>query len=97
MGKVYQTLPLYENLKTTGVYVFGKNYDIPGKSTEVNVESQVRNESAGDATASLSEIVVDADGNRARAVQRRHRKISPAARPRRSPPPARSPARIFGT
>ena len=38
MGKVYQTLPLYENLKTTGVYVFGKNYDIPGKSTEVNVE-----------------------------------------------------------
>jgi len=62
MGKVYQTLPLYENLKTTGVYVFGKNYDIPGKSTEVNVESQVRNESAGDATASLSEIVVDADG-----------------------------------
>jgi beta-galactosidase len=63
MGNVYQTLPLYENLKTTGVYVFGKNYDIPGKSTEVNVESQVRNESSGDATASLSEVVVDAAGN----------------------------------
>ncbi len=63
MGKVYQTMPLYENLKTTGVYVFGKNYDIPGKSTEVNVESQVRNESASEAPASLSEVVVDADGN----------------------------------
>jgi hypothetical protein len=24
MGKVYQTLPLYENLKTTGVYVYRK-------------------------------------------------------------------------
>ena len=25
-GKVYQTLPLYENLKTTGVYVYGANF-----------------------------------------------------------------------
>ncbi len=62
MGKVYQTLPLYENLKTSGVYVYGKNYDIPGKSTDVNVESQVRNETAGAATATLSAVVVDAGG-----------------------------------
>jgi beta-galactosidase len=62
MGKVYQTLPLYENLKTSGIYVFGKNYDIPGKSTDVNVESEVRNETAADASAALSEVVVDAAG-----------------------------------
>jgi beta-galactosidase len=62
MGKVYQTLPLYENLKTTGIYVFGKNYDIKGKSTEVNLESQVRNESPASAALALSAVVVDADG-----------------------------------
>ncbi len=62
MGPVYQTLPLYENLKATGVYVYGKNYDIPGKTAEVHVESQVRNESAANAALALSEVVVDADG-----------------------------------
>jgi beta-galactosidase len=62
MGPVYQTLPLYENLKTTGVYVFGKNYDIKGATAEVNVESQVRNESPADAALTLSTVVVDAAG-----------------------------------
>jgi beta-galactosidase len=61
-GKVYQTLPLYENLKTTGVYVFGKNYDIKGRTAEVNVESQVRNESGAGAALALTAVVVDADG-----------------------------------
>ena len=62
MGKVYQTLPLYENLQTTGVYVYGKNYDIKGSTAEINVESQVRNESSADAALTLSAVVVDADG-----------------------------------
>ncbi|MES1166750.1 MAG: sugar-binding domain-containing protein, partial [Pseudomonadota bacterium] len=61
MGQVYQTLPLYENLKTTGVYVFGKNYDIKAKTAEINVESQVRNESGGSAVLALAAVVVDAD------------------------------------
>ncbi|MGA2230687.1 MAG: sugar-binding domain-containing protein, partial [Tepidisphaeraceae bacterium] len=61
-GKVYQTLPLYENLKTSGVYVFGANYDVPNKTVAVNVESQVRNETADSAAVTLSAVVVDADG-----------------------------------
>lgn len=61
-GKVYQTLPLYENLKTSGVYVYGDNYDIPGKKTTVHVESEVRNESGDYASITLSSVVVDADG-----------------------------------
>ena len=62
MGKVYQTLPLYENLKTTGVYVYGTNYDIKNKTATVNLESQVRNETADAAALTLSAAVVDADG-----------------------------------
>lgn len=44
MGGVYQTLPLYSNLATTGVYVYGQNIDIPKRQLMLNVESEVKNE-----------------------------------------------------
>ena len=62
MGKVYQTLPLYENLQTTGVYVYGTDYDVRNKTVAVNLQSQVRNETADGVTVSLSAAVVGADG-----------------------------------
>lgn len=61
-GKTYQTLPLYENLKTTGVYVYPANISIGDKACDVNVESQVRNESGDQESITLSVVVVDADG-----------------------------------
>lgn len=61
-GKVYQTLALYENLKTTGVYVYPANISVPGKTCDVNVESQVRNESGDQQSITLSAVVVDAAG-----------------------------------
>ncbi len=61
-GQVYQTLPLYENLQTTGVYIYGQNYDIPGKKADLHVESEVRNETNGPAAITLTAVVVDADG-----------------------------------
>jgi len=61
-GKVYQTLPLYENLQTSGVYVYGQKYDIEKKATEVHVEAEVRNESGDYASITLSTVVVDAEG-----------------------------------
>ncbi len=44
-GQVYQTLPLYSNLKTTGTYVYAKNFDIKKRSAEIHAESEVKNES----------------------------------------------------
>jgi len=61
-GKIYQTLPLYENLHTTGVYVYPQNMAIKKKTTDVTVEAQVRNESGVPAAISLSAVVVDANG-----------------------------------
>jgi beta-galactosidase len=61
-GKIYQTLPLYYGLESTGVYVHGANFDIPGKSVDVTVESQVRNSSGGRAAVALSAVVVDRSG-----------------------------------
>ena len=61
-GRVYQTLPLYENLKTTGIYVFPSNFSINNRTCDVNVESQVRNESGDQQSIVLSVVVVDANG-----------------------------------
>ena len=61
-GKVYQTLPLYENLKTTGVYIYPANFSISGKTCDVNIEAQVRNESGDHANTTLTAVVVDAGG-----------------------------------
>src|SRR5476651_1483383 len=62
-GKIYQTLPLYNNLKTTGVYIYPENINIAKKTTDVKVESQVTNETSDYASITLSAIVVDNDGN----------------------------------
>jgi beta-galactosidase len=61
-GKVYQTLPLYENLKTTGVYIYPSNFSVSNKTCDVNIESQVRNESGDQQAITLSAVVVDAAG-----------------------------------
>lgn len=61
-GKVYQTLPLYENLQTTGVYIYPSHFSISGHACDLAVESQVRNESPERPPITLSVAVVDAEG-----------------------------------
>ncbi len=61
-GKIYQTLPLYYGLESTGVYVHSASFDIPGKSVEVKVESQVKNSSGGRATVGIEAVIVDSRG-----------------------------------
>jgi beta-galactosidase len=61
-GKIYQTLPLYENLKTTGVYVYPENFDLAKKTADIYVESEVINETADYASITLSAVVVDQNG-----------------------------------
>ena len=60
--KVYQTLPLYSNLQTTGVYIYGSEYDIPGRKVTVNAESQVRNDSDSPRKVTYEVSVYDLDG-----------------------------------
>jgi beta-galactosidase len=67
-GKIYQTYPLYQNLQTSGIYIWGSNYANITNSTAqgdtgnltVNVQSEVKNESGAAASATLGVKVVDA-------------------------------------
>jgi beta-galactosidase len=61
-GRIYQTLPLYENLRTSGVYIYPQAIDLAKKTAQVTVESQVTNETDDYASISLSAVVVDAEG-----------------------------------
>jgi beta-galactosidase len=61
-GKIYQTLPLYYGLESSGVYIHAANFNIAAKSAEVTVDSEVRNASGDRATVELSAVVVDRAG-----------------------------------
>lgn len=69
MGSVYQTLPLYSNLKTTGVYVYAQNIDIPKRQLELNVASEVKNETSEKLSGQFVVEVKDADGKLVRTFE----------------------------
>ncbi|GAA4734196.1 DUF4982 domain-containing protein [Flavisolibacter ginsenosidimutans] len=60
--KLYQTLPLYSNLKTTGVYVYADNFNIKGKSATVHAESEIKNETAQPQQVRYEVSVLDLTG-----------------------------------
>ena len=60
--KLYQTLPLYSNLGTTGTYIYATDYNIVGRKAVIHAESEVRNEDAKAHTFMLRVVVKDADG-----------------------------------
>ncbi|GAB2806135.1 DUF4982 domain-containing protein [Ferruginibacter profundus] len=60
--KVYQTLPLYNNLKTTGVYVYADNYNIKAKTATVHAGSEVKNESLAKLNITYEVQLSDKDG-----------------------------------
>ena len=63
-GDVYQTLPLYSTLGTTGVYVYGTDYDVARRKATVHAESQVVNASGRRCRLHLQVEVRDVEGHR---------------------------------
>jgi beta-galactosidase len=61
-GKIHQTLPLFYGLETGGIYAHAANFDIPMKTADVTVDSEVRNDSDQPSTVGLSVAIVDHRG-----------------------------------
>ncbi len=59
---VYQTLPLYSNLGTTGTYVYATEIKVKSRKARVNVETEVRNDGRKPVTATLLVSIYDNDG-----------------------------------
>lgn len=60
--KLYQTLPLYSSLGTTGVYIHAQDFDIKGRSAKITAETQVKNEHAESKKFSYEVILTDLEG-----------------------------------
>ena len=60
--KLYQTLPLYSNLGTTGTYIYASDFDIPNHKAVIHAESQVKNEDSKARSFTFFAKVLDADG-----------------------------------
>jgi beta-galactosidase len=61
-GKLYQTLPLYSHLKTTGVYIYARDFDVPGTAATLTAESEGRNEHGEPRQFSYEVVIQDRDG-----------------------------------
>ena len=65
-GPVYQTLPLFSNLGTTGVYVYASDFNIEGREATICAESEIKNESGKECTVYYEMEITDADGKAVR-------------------------------
>lgn len=59
--RLYQTLPLYSNLGTTGIYIYAKDFDLDVHAATIVAESQVRNEYAEPKRVEYAVAIVDVD------------------------------------
>ena len=59
---LYQTLPLYSHLGTTGVYVYATDFDIAGRSATIHAESEVRFEPRQERKFTYEVTIEDRDG-----------------------------------
>ena len=60
--KLYQTLPLYSNLKTTGVYIYAEDIRVKSRKAVIHAESEVRNEYDRAKEVSYRAELIDRDG-----------------------------------
>ncbi len=59
---LYQTLPLYSALGTTGTYIYAKDIDVEGRTATVHAESEIKNETGKRQTFTYCVDIIDRDG-----------------------------------
>ena len=60
--KLYQTLPLYSNLKTTGVYIYAEDIRVKSRKAVIHAESEIKNEHKRGKQVDYKVELVDRDG-----------------------------------
>lgn len=77
---IYQTLPLYSNLGTTGVYIYASDFDIKGRKAKITAESEVKNETDSPETLSYRVTVKDVEtGKTIKTFTGKKQTIAPAS------------------
>ncbi|WP_163397507.1 DUF4982 domain-containing protein [Flavobacterium fluviatile] len=76
-SNVYQTLPLFSGLGTTGTYVYASDIDIAKMEALINVSSQVKNEQNSAVNAQLQISITDMEGKVISVFSGENSKIAP--------------------
>lgn len=76
---LYQTLPLYSNLGTTGTYIYATDIDVKGRRAVIHAESEVRNEGTKAVETGLDVTLTDPDGKRVAAFASAPVRVAPGA------------------
>lgn len=74
---VYQTLPLYSNLGTTGTYIYATDINIKSRTATIHAESEVRNDSRKAVTVTYLVDVYDNDNKLVASFAGHPQKIAP--------------------
>ena len=75
--KLYQTLPLYSNLQTTGVYIYAEDIQVRARKARIHAESEVKNETKKSQTVGYLVEVFDRDGKLVKSFCGEEKKINP--------------------
>lgn len=60
--KLYQTLPLYSNLQTTGVYIYAEDIRVKSRKAVIHAESEIKNEYKRAKQVAYKVELIDRDG-----------------------------------
>lgn len=72
---LYQTLPLFSNLGTTGTYIYAREINISKKSATIHAESQIRNEYSVEKEFSFEMQMLDAEGKLVKKISSANMRI----------------------
>ena len=61
--KLYQTLPLYSNLQTTGVYIYADDIRVKSRKAIIHAESEIKNEYKKDKKIAYQVQLIDRNGS----------------------------------
>lgn len=75
--KLYQTLPLYSNLQTTGVYIYAEDIQVRARKARIHAESEVKNETKKSQTVGYLVELFDRDGKLVKSFCGEEKKINP--------------------
>ena len=75
--KLYQTLPLYSNLQTTGVYIYAEDIQVRARKARIHAESEVKNETKKSQTLGYLVELFDRDGKLVKSFRGEEKKINP--------------------
>jgi beta-galactosidase len=83
--KLYITLPVYSNLQTKGVYIYGADFDIRQRTAVIHTQAEIRNETGAGKTVCLESVIYDHAGNETGRITS-GLKVVPAAQLPEHPP-----------